>query len=65
MQAKIIQLLAQYLLIPLIKELFTKVIEWIGKKLKRKEVERENRETQRKVEDYENSSPDDAFDAHP
>ena len=65
----LIKYLSQFLLIPLIKEfaswLFKKFEDWKKERKERKALDEANREIQRKVDAYENSSPDDAFDVHP
>lgn len=65
----LIKYLSQFLLIPLLKEfaswLFKKFEDWQKERKERKALEEANREISRKVDAYENSSPDDAFDSHP
>lgn len=65
----LIKNLSKYIAIPLLKEfaswIFKKFEDWQKERKERKALEEANREIQRKVDAYENSSADDAFDVHP
>jgi len=64
-----IKYLSQILIIPLLEKLFKaiarRVEEWNQERIERKALEAANREIQNRVEQYEESSADDAFDNHP
>lgn len=64
-----IKYLSQFLLIPLLEKLFKaivkKVEDWQKERIERKALEEANRDLNRRMREYEESSADDAFDNHP
>lgn len=59
MWSKVLQWIAQFLLIPLIKEVATHIKEYIQRKLEQKKRHKENKE---KVENYENNTDSSSAD---